>query len=92
MAMKCDASGRIMSTSASICYSCSVCNCEWHLRGKPVPGWVAEPSKIPMYARKGGLRVVACPKMKPFKERQCDDQIAPEPPRRRYEKRKSAIY
>lgn len=87
-----DPNGDPVSAHASVCWSCSVCNCEWLRNGTPVPGWETEPTKIASYARKGGLRVVACPKMKPFKERQCDDLIAPEPPRKRYEKRQSAIY
>ena len=87
-----DMNGDAIIAHASVCWSCSVCDCEWLAKGAPVPGWETEPTTIAMYANKGGLRVVACPKMKPFEKRKSSDLIAPELPRRPYAKRKSASY
>lgn len=51
---------------ASLCYSCSVCSCEWIRCGKPVPGWTAVPTRQPQHMKKGGMPVLACPKAVPM--------------------------
>lgn len=54
---------------ASLCYSCTVCTCEWIRSGKPVPGWNAVPSRQVQFAEKGGMQVLECPKFEPMPER-----------------------
>ena len=61
--------GVFRNDHVSLCYSCTVCSCEWIRAGKPVPGWDAVPSRQAQHADKGGWQVLGCPKFDPMQDR-----------------------